>query len=58
MSQQLASEVLKAAHLLESLTRHSPPEKPLGELNPKCLRDCKVRLAELYLDRLEDIFAC
>lgn len=30
--------------LLHRLTQHDPPLKPLGELNPKLLANCTVRL--------------
>lgn len=43
MSQRLGGDIQRALHLLNSLTEHCPPEKPLGELNPKHIRDCKVK---------------
>lgn len=58
MSQQLASEISKAVHLLESLTKHSPPERPLGELNPKCLRDCKVSSTDEVLQINDACLSC
>lgn len=41
-AEHLKDEVHRALDLLGSLTKPNPPQSPLGELNPKAIKHCRV----------------